>query len=667
MASKKRFSASITLGGAVSSTLKNALKSTSTQLRGIGKNIAGLRERQQRLSAVSHHWEKMGRDAGKYRRELTRVNATLKRHTQLQTVLRHQDSNQQQRHSLKGQLMEGAALGISVALPIKVAGNFQQEMANVGAVIRGVTDNEMSRLTQKARELGASTDWSASQVGQGMGFLSKAGFKVEETFSAIPGVLNLATAAGSDLAMTSDIASNILSGFNLEAAKMGMVGDILTNTFTTSNTDLSMLGETMKFVAPVASSLGVSLNTTAAMAGKLGDAGIQGSQAGTALRAMLSRLASPSRKASELLGTLGIKTRDASGNLRHMPAILTEMNTAMNGMGTAAKSKITSAVFGLEAMSAATVLIGKSNGLDAYTAKISRAGAASEVAKKRSATFMGATRRLSSATESLGITVGNVLLPPLTSLIRGLSIVIGGLSRLAESIPWVTKPLVWLTAGVIGLKVATLAGALTMTVFKGALLTTRLALLKTGLVMPWLAGGIRLVGAAMMANPIAAIGMGIVAVAGLIMTHWEPVKTFFTTTLANISFSSVLEGLKAVFSFSPLGLVIRNFSPAFEWLRNKFSFVDRLGHFLGIKSTPSASEAMPESDVFAATAPQLSPNIKAKTATPNIIDQRTFQPKAEFHITQQPDEDGEALARRIHELDQEHQRNALFEGIPAYG
>src|SRR5690606_18810915 len=142
-------------------------------------------------------------------------------------------------------------------------------------------------------------------------------------------------AGRTELAQTADIASNILTGFKLTADQTGRLGDILVGTFTRSNVDLNMLGETMKYVAPVAADLGVNIETAAAMAGKLGDAGIQGSMGGTALRAILSRLAAPPKMAAEALEKLRIKTTDAKGNLRDMPAILNDIAKATARMGDA--------------------------------------------------------------------------------------------------------------------------------------------------------------------------------------------------------------------------------------------------------------------------------------------------------------------------------------------
>ncbi|NYS35697.1 phage tail tape measure protein, partial [Streptococcus danieliae] len=142
---------------------------------------------------------------------------------------------------------------------------------------------------------------------------------------SMPGMLALAKAGRADLADTADIASNILSGLGMQANEMGRLGDVLTATFGNSNTNLQMLGETMKYAAPIAKTYAVDLETVSAMAGKLGDAGIQGSMGGTALSAIMNRLAAPPKAAAKALEALGITTADAAGNMRPMPDILKDV------------------------------------------------------------------------------------------------------------------------------------------------------------------------------------------------------------------------------------------------------------------------------------------------------------------------------------------------------
>lgn len=538
----------------------------------------------------------------------------------LQKTMAAQQANIANRQNLRGQLFDATALAVTLAAPIKIAAEFEQSMAKVGAVSRA-SDKELAALTKTARDLGATTNWTASQAAEGMQYLSMAGFSTNQTIAAMPGMLDLASAGAIDLGQAADIASNVLSGFNMEAEQMGRLGDVLTNTFTSSNTNLQMLGETMAYVAPVAAATGVSLEETAAMAGKLGDAGIQGGKAGTALRAVISRLSAPVGKASAALESLGIKTQDASGNLRPVPEILAEMQEAMGDLGTAAKQEIISTVFGLEAASAATVLLGQagSGSLQKYTQTLYETGSATRVANKQNETAMGAMRRMGSAVESLAITFGNVLLPPLADLADMLAQGAGLIDSFAQQFPMLTKVVVIGTAALMSLKISSIALGYAWTFVKGGALqlqkvlqTMRVVWLLnsgavvqynnstaaaikinkamslsmgalnksfklTGLstlattVLPMLTTAFASLGAAIMATPIGWIAAGVAALvvgAIAIYKYWEPIKAFFSGFWAGLkegftaAFSGIVEGFKPVIeAVQPVIELFKQFAP----------------------------------------------------------------------------------------------------------
>lgn len=506
-----------------------------------------------------------------------------KAQSNLQDAISARDANLQKRGELRGQLFDAVALGAALGTPIKIAANFEQAMAKVGAVSRA-TDEELGKLTAAARHMGATTNWSASEAAQGMEFLSMAGFDTSQTIKAMPGMLNLASSGAIGLGEAADIASNVLSGFNMQADQMGKLGDVLTNTFTSSNTNLNQLGQTMSYVAPVAAATGVSLEQTAAMAGKLGDAGIQGSKAGTALRSVISRLSAPSGEAAKKLQELGIQTQDANGNLRDMPTILAEMDRAMRGMGSAARQEITSTVFGLEAASAATVLLGQagSGSLQKYAQSLGEQGSAARVAAKQNETAQGAMKRLASASESIAITIGSVLLPTLASGAELFAKAIGVVDGLAQQFPLLTTVVVGGTAALIGLKIAAIAGGYAWTFIKGAWLSSvvvvrtlqaalALARLRTisfsaaqtaaAIKLKAITAAQWLFNAAMAANPIGLVIIGIAALiaAGVALyKNWDKVTAFF---------SSAWQRIKELFlNFHPLGWMMKGFSSLTNFL-----------------------------------------------------------------------------------------------------
>src|SRR5690554_5207658 len=178
---------------------------------------------------------------------------------------------------------------------INLMADFGQEMSTVRA-ITGATDAQFEQLQNTARELGATTRFSASEAAAGIQFLARAGFEVDDILASIEGTLQLAQAGAMGLAEAADIASNVLTGFRLNAAETSRVVDVLALASNSSNTNVSQLGQAMSMVAPVAAGLGVSVEEASAAIGALSDAGIQSSRAGTGLRRVLSSLESPSSK-----------------------------------------------------------------------------------------------------------------------------------------------------------------------------------------------------------------------------------------------------------------------------------------------------------------------------------------------------------------------------------
>ncbi|MGB0503596.1 MAG: phage tail tape measure protein, partial [Thalassolituus sp.] len=406
-----------------------------------------------------------------------RLGASVERLSQkyrkLNQAMRAQEVNKAQRADLRGQLFDAVALGATVVAPVSIAVNFEQSIARLGAITRS-GDDALLGLEQTARRLGETTQFSASEAASAMTFLGMAGFKTNEIISATPGMLNLAQAAGSDLAGTADIASNILSGFSLKADEMGRVGDVLSATFTTSNTTLQMLGDTLKYAAPVASSAGASIEQVAAMAGLLGNVGIQGSMAGTALRAAFLRLSAPPKVAADALANLGVEVKDLDGNLRSVPELLQELAQATEGLGSAERAEAIKQIFGSEASAGLTELLKQagSGALDSYIQQLQQAkGTADTMAKKMSATTAGSLKRLGSALESVAISIGSLLLPTIAAGAQLFAGMASWVSGAAQEYPWLTKVIVGATVGLVALKVTAIAGAYAFTFLKGGVLS----------------------------------------------------------------------------------------------------------------------------------------------------------------------------------------------------
>ncbi|MFF3671684.1 phage tail tape measure protein [Microtetraspora malaysiensis] len=292
-----------------------------------------------------------------------------------------------------------AALG---GLAIKTAGDFEAGMNRVRA-ISGATGSEFTQLRDLAKQLGATTQYSASEAADAMGFLAMAGFKTTDIMGALPGVLNLAAAGAIDLGTAADIASNILSGYGIQVSELGRVNDILAKTFTSTNVDMRMLGESFKYVGPVAASAGLQFEEMSAAIGLLGNAGIQGSEAGTALRGAIGRLLKPTNEVQATLDRLGVTVMDSSGKMRPLVDIITQLEKS----GASTADMLT--IFGLEAGPGMQALVSQGSGaLRDLTKELENSGGtAANIAAVQMEGFNGAVKGLQSAFEGLMIAVAD--------------------------------------------------------------------------------------------------------------------------------------------------------------------------------------------------------------------------------------------------------------------
>ena len=370
---------------------------------------------------------------------------------------------------------------------------FEAQMSRVQALTRlDKNSAELAALRAQARQLGADTMFSATEAAEGQAFLGMAGFDAKQIQAAMPGLLDMAKAGDTDLGRTADIGSNILGGFGLAAEEMSRVSDVLTQTMTTSNVTLEMLGETMKYVAPQARAAGASLEEMAAMTGLLGNVGIQSSQAGTALRAMLLRLAAPTGKATKALAALKVQTADAQGNMRGIIDVLADVAKATQGMGSARRMGYLKQIFGEEPASAVAELIDKagSGGITAYLAKVRDSqGAAARTAQVMSDNVRGLRDELGSAWDDVKIGFFDQIAPELKEWGQLLLGFLRGLGDWVKDNPATVK---WLARLAVGFGVlATAAGAVLvpLALVLAKVVAVRYVLSKLGLGLSLLGGG----------------------------------------------------------------------------------------------------------------------------------------------------------------------------------
>lgn len=421
--------------------------------------------------------------------------------------------------------------------PIEVAADYQEAMSAVKA-ITGSTGEEFNQLNDTARTLGETTTFSASEAAAGMKYLGMAGFEANQIIESMPGVLDLAKAGAVDLGRAADISSDILTGFGLEAADMARVGDVLANTFTSSNTTLEMLGDTMKYVGPLAKKAGWDIESMAAFTGILGNAGIKGSQAGTTLRAMLTRLSAPSKEAASALSMLGVEIENMDGGMRGPAEILKDFETAFSDMGDLEQMSILKTIFGEEPAAGMAEIF--SQGEKGFTEFVNRnyeaTGTVSKISDTMSDNAKGGMKEWQSAIESLNITIGTELLPAFTDIIRSGTQVVREMSAWAAANPETVKTIAMVTAAVGGLLliVGPIASMLSGLVATFGMVKFAAVMLKTVALFPLkmafaaIIPVLKIIAGLLLANPI---GLAVTAIAGgaaLIMTDWGKVKEFFT-------------------------------------------------------------------------------------------------------------------------------------------
>lgn len=302
-------------------------------------------------------------------------------------------------------LLLSGAMATPLAFATRTFAGFEDQMLAVKAVTGSVGD-EFDRLYDQAKGLGRTTSFTAGDVGGGMLSLGRAGFDSSEIENAIPGVLNLARATGTELALSADIAAGTLRAFSLEAGQMGRVTDVLVATANNSSQTLEDLGESMKYVAPIADEYGLSLEQTAKAVGALANMQIKGSMAGTSMRQIMLRLADPS--VQKQLRANGVEALDAAKNLRPVGDILIDLGQAMQGMTNAERISLGKNLFDQRAAGAALKLA-KSDFPALADAIDNAGGVAEKTAKTMDSGLGGSFRRLMSALEGIQIAVGEAL------------------------------------------------------------------------------------------------------------------------------------------------------------------------------------------------------------------------------------------------------------------
>ena len=463
---------------------------------------------------------------------------------------------------------------------VKTASDFDSAMSQVAAV-SGATGDELEALRDKAREMGSKTKFSASEAAEAMNYMAMAGWKTSDMLSGIEGIMNLAAASGEDLATTSDIVTDALTAFGLTASDSAHFADVLAAASSNANTNVSMMGETFKYAAPIAGSLGFSVEDTAEAIGLMANAGIKSTQAGTSLRTIMTNLTGKVKICGASIGEVTIATTNADGSMRDLSDILADCRTAFGGLSESEKAAAAETLVGKNAMSGFLALMNAAPAdIDKLSSAIAKCdGTSQSMANTMQDNLAGQLTILKSQLEELAISFGELLVPIIRSVVSAIQGFVDKLNSMDEG----TRKFILTIAAVVAAlgPVLIVVGKVISAV--GTIMT----------VVPKIAGVINTVktafaalNAVMLANPIILI---IAAIAALVaafiylwnncegfrqfwidlwnsikeaaVAAWEGIKSFFQSAWEAISttaqtiwnglkdfFSGLWEGIKGVFT-----------------------------------------------------------------------------------------------------------------------
>ncbi|MFQ6365875.1 phage tail tape measure protein [Lactococcus lactis] len=428
-------------------------------------------------------------------------------------------------------------VGIGIAAA-KVGGDFEAQMSRVKA-ISGATGSSFEELRQQAIDLGAKTAFSAKESAAGMENLASAGFDAKEIMEAMPGLLDLAAVSGGDVALASENAATALRGFNLDASQSGHVANVFARAAADTNAEVGDMGEAMKYIAPVANTMGLSLEETAAAIGIMSDAGVKGSQAGTTLRGALSRLAKPTKPMIEKMQELGVSFYDASGKMIPLKDQISVLKKSFTGLTQEQKNNALVTLYGQESLSGMVALVDKGpDALGKLTTSLQDSdGAADKMARTMQDNMNSSLEQMMGAFESAAIVIQKILAPA----VRKVADSISGLVDKFVSAPEPVQKMI-VTIGLIAAAIGPL-----LVIFGQAVVT--LQRVKVGFLA--LRSGLALIGSSFTAISLPVLGIiaaiaAVIAIGILVYKNWDKISKFGKEVWANVKkfASDAAEGIK---------------------------------------------------------------------------------------------------------------------------
>ena len=406
MAKNKEYQMAIKIAGQVEQSFKTSMGLTERQLKAIARQAAAS------SNETRHSLSSGFADASKVMNTFS--NGAMKA---LKAVA-------------KGATVAATAVGGIATAAANVGADFEAQMSSVKA-ISGATESEMETLNTKAKEIGEATAFSASEAGSAMEYMAMAGWKTQDMLGGIDGVMNLAAASGEELGTVSDIVTDAMTAFGMSANEATKFSDILAKTASSANTNVGLMGETFKYVAPVAGSLGYNVKDISVAVGLMANSGIKASSAGTSLRSWMTRMAKPTDEVQAAMEKLGISLTDSEGNMYSFAEIMQSTREAFSGLTKEQKAQYASTIAGKSGMSGMLAVVNASEkDFKNLTKQIKNsAGAAEEMAKIKLDNLKGDTTLLKSASEGLGIEIYEQMDDGLRGIVQSITSEVGDLTE----------------------------------------------------------------------------------------------------------------------------------------------------------------------------------------------------------------------------------------------
>lgn len=427
------------------------------ELSDAGVNTSRLTEENERLSKSYERVKKS-------QEELAKVNAALEQNNAAISKTKTQ---------LAGTVGTLAALGTAIyAGPVRKAAEFEAQMSTVEA-ISGATADEMKRLSDEAKRMGATTQFTAVEAGKALEYMAMAGWKTDQMLGGLPGIMNLAAASGEDLGQVSDIVTDALTAFNMTADQAGRFADVLAQASSNSNTNVAMMGATFQKVAPVAGALGYSVEDVSLAIGLMANASIKSEVAGTSLKTALANMAKPTKQMKEYMDKYGISLTNADGSMKSLREVVDNLRSSLGGLSETEQVAAATAIFGKESFAGMLAIV---NASEADFQKLSdsvnnSAGAAERMAQIKLDNFQGKVTLLQSAVEGLQIALGDALLPTFTEGAEKAAELISKLTEFINANPELVRTITKVVTGLLAFKAAGLVAKLAFLDLKGGVLT----------------------------------------------------------------------------------------------------------------------------------------------------------------------------------------------------